>query len=288
VLVLVLVYSRGSTHGPGAQTASNPLEAQGAKVTDAVADVDTDGDGLPDWEEALWHTNPKLADTDGNGVTDADQVAKQRNMLAQASATSDPSSDPAAADDTANATKFLGKEVFASYLALKKDGAYSSDLNDSIINESLQQALLSTDPPIFTKDDLTLSSNISKVAIETYQAALHKTLNVESSQYDMVLLHQVIASEDPKAREQFDNTMEKYAAMLVTLRTMPVPEVLAEKHLAMLNALEATVYDMAATGNVRDDALKAMTASERLSGDIQLARETIRDLDLEITAMVLG
>lgn len=36
---------------------------------------DADGDGLLDWEELLWGTNPLKADTDGNGISDGDEVA---------------------------------------------------------------------------------------------------------------------------------------------------------------------------------------------------------------------
>ena len=55
-----------------------------AKINDYAvknANVDTDGDGLMDWEEAIYHTDPKNRDTDGDGTSDGEEVAERRDPL---------------------------------------------------------------------------------------------------------------------------------------------------------------------------------------------------------------
>jgi len=42
---------------------------------------DADEDGLADWEEVLWKTNIKNADTDGDGANDAEEIKANRNPL---------------------------------------------------------------------------------------------------------------------------------------------------------------------------------------------------------------
>lgn len=42
---------------------------------------DRDNDGLLDWEEALWQTNPDNSDTDGDGTIDGVEVERDRNPL---------------------------------------------------------------------------------------------------------------------------------------------------------------------------------------------------------------
>ncbi len=44
-------------------------------------DIDTDGDGLFDWEEDLRHTDPKKPDTDGDGTQDGEEVSLGRSPL---------------------------------------------------------------------------------------------------------------------------------------------------------------------------------------------------------------
>jgi hypothetical protein len=50
-------------------------------VNTFVSNVDTDGDGLTDAEEALLGTNPLLADTDGDSQSDGDEVVAGSNPL---------------------------------------------------------------------------------------------------------------------------------------------------------------------------------------------------------------
>ena len=40
---------------------------------------DRDGDGLPDWEEGVWGTNPNNPDTDGDGTYDGEEVRNNRH-----------------------------------------------------------------------------------------------------------------------------------------------------------------------------------------------------------------
>jgi hypothetical protein len=42
---------------------------------------DRDGDGLLDWEEILWKTDPDNPDTDGDGTNDGQEVQENRNPL---------------------------------------------------------------------------------------------------------------------------------------------------------------------------------------------------------------
>ena len=44
-------------------------------------DKDTDGDGLKDWEELLWKTDPNKMDTDGDGTPDGEEINLGRNPL---------------------------------------------------------------------------------------------------------------------------------------------------------------------------------------------------------------
>ncbi|MFH1979088.1 MAG: hypothetical protein ABII97_01740 [Patescibacteria group bacterium] len=43
--------------------------------------VDTDGDGLRDWEEALWKTDPKRTDTDSDGFSDSEETSQGYDPL---------------------------------------------------------------------------------------------------------------------------------------------------------------------------------------------------------------
>ncbi len=76
VLLLALTaYIVRSPEKPLAQDAS-------LNKSDVVApiayDLDSDSDGLKDWEETLWGTDPKNPDTDGDGTEDGSAVEAER------------------------------------------------------------------------------------------------------------------------------------------------------------------------------------------------------------------
>lgn len=60
------------------------LTDKGEKVSRIEVDasqIDSDRDGLKDWEEMLRGTNPQNPDSDGDGTSDGEEVAKGRNPL---------------------------------------------------------------------------------------------------------------------------------------------------------------------------------------------------------------
>ncbi len=55
------------------------LETSGSTLLASEQSKDADGDGLADWEEALWKTDPQNPDTDGDGTKDGDEPKENRN-----------------------------------------------------------------------------------------------------------------------------------------------------------------------------------------------------------------
>ena len=49
--------------------------------TTSKLDADSDSDGLKDWEELLWKTDPSKTDTDGDGTNDNEEISLNRNPL---------------------------------------------------------------------------------------------------------------------------------------------------------------------------------------------------------------
>ena len=69
ILGAVLFSSSGK---PATQATNNNQSAPVVTTTKSNADVDSDGDGLPDNAEVLLGTDPQNPDTNGNGINDKD------------------------------------------------------------------------------------------------------------------------------------------------------------------------------------------------------------------------
>lgn len=76
-------------------------KAVNAELTDdllaSYVAKDTDSDGLPDWQEALYGTDANKADTDGDGISDGEAVRK--GLLTPTALSSQLPSDPVGEDE---------------------------------------------------------------------------------------------------------------------------------------------------------------------------------------------
>ncbi len=80
-LSVLAVYFSSARGGPtkiyDKQTAS--LQVQKEAVENP--NLDSDNDGLPDWQEILWKTDPRNPDTDGDKTPDGEEIKQNRNPL---------------------------------------------------------------------------------------------------------------------------------------------------------------------------------------------------------------
>jgi hypothetical protein len=65
------------THGTVGSLIATSDTKGSTEATDAAKD--TDGDGLHDWEETLWKSDPNKTDSDGDGTSDGDEVKANRD-----------------------------------------------------------------------------------------------------------------------------------------------------------------------------------------------------------------
>ena len=103
------------------------------------AELDSDNDGLKDWEETLWKTDPNNKDTDADGTTDGDEIATNRDPLTPGP--NDKSGKEVKIQPVAGKTDYmkefgvnteteaLGRKIYIDYLTLKKEGALTEESN---------------------------------------------------------------------------------------------------------------------------------------------------------------
>lgn len=78
-LVLVCGWLLLRKDGKTEESARPVVVSKAAELPPAPTAFDTDGDGLLDFEEALWRTDPHNPDTDGDGTADGEEVRLHRD-----------------------------------------------------------------------------------------------------------------------------------------------------------------------------------------------------------------
>ncbi len=74
VLALVLVGGGTIFFYKHKEAQEKKMVQAGVKTTEELFTIDTDSDGLKDWEEIVLKTNPDKPDTDGDGASDGDET----------------------------------------------------------------------------------------------------------------------------------------------------------------------------------------------------------------------
>lgn len=222
-----------------------PLEQLAAAA--AIATVDTDNDGLKDWEESLWKSNPKEADSDRDGTNDGDEVALRRNPT---KAGPEDKLDPKNVDASGKAipenlseTDKIAREFFARYLQASNGGKreLSIEEQEQLVLEITSRANTPIKETYYFVTDIVRVSD-SKAAKEKYASELLKILVADKTIFefkDLIIIRDAFSLEAGVEREtllkELDPFLAQYQTSIATLRKIQVPESAVASHLTLLN-----------------------------------------------------
>lgn len=246
----------------------------------AISTRDTDGDGLPDWEEALYGTNPSNPDSKGLGMTDGEAVSKglivpkaiadvSASATTNASGTSvDPSLPPAPADGSM--TDAFAKNFFTLYLnakAAKNGAALSEDETNAVAQQALSDLAqaVSVAPDFKSEKDITVSGS-GKDALKAFAIsaeAISKKNTADAAKSELLYLQDAIQNNDTGAFAHISSLAKSYRETAAGLAMLPVPQELAQTDLALVNALMRLSQITEDFTRVNSDPLATMLAIQQ-------------------------
>lgn len=237
-----------------ARSIESPPAAQASTETallKAIAAKDSDSDGLPDWEEVLYGTDPQATDSFHLGMTDGEAVAKGLvipKAIADtpvvpptATALGTDGLPPPPAEGTLTAA--FAQSFFTLYLAAKQNVG-GADLTDAQIHDIANQALstlaASIAPAAEYKKaaDLTVAGS-GAAALTAFAADAEKLLRKNSNNAtttELVYLKNA-QNGDTTAFAYLSAIAKSYRDSAVGLSALPVPRELVAADLELVNAL---------------------------------------------------
>lgn len=201
---------------PQLPTPKNPISNTSSTETD------TDKDGIPDWQEALFSLDPNDADSDNDGVndtvsTDLEKLAENPNIVTQSD-----------------------KLILTILAELQKDGGIDN-LTTSEITEKIQTEILKMAESIesgftqYTEKDIILTDN-SQSSITTYKSTTSPIVKrVKPTNEITRKIYSVVSPNDTKQYPVvYINTLKSSIEQLLKI---PVPRTISNDHLRLVNAL---------------------------------------------------
>ncbi len=153
--------------------AENGLVYQNATIKDIVNN-DADGDGIPDWEENLWGTDPTKKETNP-GIPDSSAIAKLKSSD-NPSTLSNGGNSSDAPENLTQTDKFA-RELFATVTATTQSGSLDQTTADQI-SASLADKIRNTPQrKVFVITDIKITKNTGVSSAKKFNDSLTAIYN---------------------------------------------------------------------------------------------------------------
>ncbi len=249
---------------------------QAGLTVNQLVQKDSDNDGVLDWEENLWGTDPHNPMT-FNGMTDKAYIEAKKKEL---------NINPTKDESGMTETEKFAKEFFASYVAMKASGQvdanminnFSSALGQKIVAPNLVDRYSLKD--IKTNNDNTKQGEIKyynrvRALFESYKAkGLGDELSIVNSQLN--------APTGTKIEDKLTPIGNAYQDFASEALNITVPSSLSAEHLKIVNTANNTSISVLSMTKITGDpiiGLSGLSQYQKYSDDLVTA---VGDLEIKI------
>ncbi len=250
---------------------------------------DTDSDGLPDWQESLYGTDPANPESVAIGVLDGAAVEQGlvKPKFAGAAAPEEAKKSEripgSPADDTV--TAIFARQFFTHYLAKYGDFTTPSEEELSAFTQQEVQLLADTTGVRvpYTNSQVSISGT-GNAAIRSYLSRAESTLNSFSyakEKEELLLMEDAIQRNDMSALAKVAGIGKVYADMGKALSTMSAPSEVAVAHVRLANALAVlgtVTIDMSTSESDPVRSLMGLMRYQDATDEVTLSLKQLHDV----------
>lgn len=271
----------------------NPLLKQ-------VADLDSDKDGLRDWEERLWKTSTMSKDSDGDGTSDGDEVATNRNPLVKGPNDSirdtidlTESLTPESLEGL-TATERVAREFFVEYMSYKQGGkALSKEEQEALLQFTLKNSVEEeVIGKTYTEKDIVPSATNDTLAYELYGNSIGSSIlrNSFKTENELALLERALRTQNVDDLVTIGKISDGYRAMISDFLQIPVPKDLVNSHLTLLSDMDTIAIALHNMTLVTSDPVQSLLSVANYDAYVRNLLNTVENIQavLQLNGAVFG
>jgi len=213
------------------------------EILRVYVEQDTDQDGLPDWQEQVYETDPENPNSIEAGMTDAEAV--QQGLVSPAFLSEKPAPEPIGdesfsvpAPATGSLTERFSVELFETLMAA--GGELSDSQQEAFLatfieryaeeaSRSFRSSFTRADVRITTNEDVLVYAGEIEAVLVAFQAA-------PGAENPAELAEALLINEDETAREKLKSLADMYESRADVLRDIEVPRDFADAHTQIVRA----------------------------------------------------
>ena len=293
-LSVVLIGGAYALSGPVPFLSSKFANAQSTdELLKAYAAKDSDNDGLPDWQEVLYGTDPNNPHSVSATLTDSEAVAKglvtphtsdiaaaqQATTTVGATSADIPGKDPA----PGSLTDQFGQEFFQAYIAASNGGQQlTADQQQALITQ-LMASYSQKASALLQSPYTSISVHVSQTAtVSSYAGTIENIFRAHDvpagTGTPIALMQAFLQNNDTGSQKKLALYAAAYAAMTTDLLQVAVPPALADQHLALVQAIDTLARSTKTAANYQQDPLAVL-------GSLSLYQPTAQNLTKAIQSI---
>lgn len=229
VLIVTIIisyneYSQNNVGGDAQQRESTVAKAT-IVVENSYQSKDGDTDGLSDWEELLWKTDPNKKDTDGDGTSDGEEVALSRDPLKRG-------------PDDKYSTEISLADSYVPVFQTDSD-SLTSRVAKTILTKSTEGAgaIAMEEISKQIKAELEIAKIFKKENLITFDSSDKKKMEKYSEEMMRIQVEEIVASTKTNSDPYIYSTA--YKNMALKLSAIEVPANLTGLHVDLVNNYNA-------------------------------------------------
>lgn len=241
--ILVTIFMRTRQNPETAAMRAAALAAARAAHIAALTQ-DGDADGLKDWEEVLFRTDPLIADTDADGTPDGEEVKQGRDPLVQGPHDSVATSTPAMVDYedvspgsinmTGRVAQSLGQKLIAQRL-MNPD----KNIDPKAVSAEVARSIPAYDPvpPSLSIRDLTVERDETRAVVTQWQKEFERILQDTfggRTELEPMIMIKAVRDENPDGLAALDPVIAAHDRGVTRMRELSVPAPFAQDQLTVL------------------------------------------------------
>ncbi len=247
-----------------------------------LVNKDTDGDGVLDWEEGLWGTDPRKKDTNDDGIPDSVEIENLKKQETQ-----NQQGEPLLQDEkNLTETDKFSREFFATVATLNQNGQIDQATVNKL-SESLANNIQNSPPKkVFVISDLKVIKDDSVQAVKKYSDTLKNTnIKYQTDNTVLDILQRFIVDEntvDVRVLSELDPIIEQTNKIIGTLTKISIPQSLASLHLDFINGLQRLSENLSNIQLYDTDAIVALSAISQYDKNTTILESAVSNLEKTI------
>lgn len=252
---------------------SERLNKKMEEIAIRAFEIDSDNDGLKDWEEILWKTDINNSDSDNDGYSDNEEIKGGFDPLDSLSNSKTGKKGIGMEQTTflslsvsANLTQEIAKSMGLNIIESKEKGV-QPDISDPLkfINQQNNQDLARFVAGFYIKipeNELKVSSDNSPAAIQKYNDEIHNAIpqNPYMNKAEDEIFAEAMQFKDFKVIDEY---IQYYDKVIANMKNIAVPSDFLEIHKQLVANLMATQRVYKTIKEIDADPLRVIIALEQ-------------------------